>query len=160
MGLTEAEASQMLKRKAPQGDGDEDEILVRRVREKATERGGKHSDPATCNCRICVQPCQLCHYHVAIRLHKYCKTCEEEVKALTADASANGWLDDLEELHKTPSSWAAVMFDFIHQCPCHGPGLKRRKYDFDQNRVADMLRNKVFHAHLVPDLRLAPNPDC
>ena len=144
MGLTEAEPSQMLKRKAPQGDGDEEE---------SKEMGGKHSDPATCNCRICVQPCQLCHYHVAIRLHKYCKTCEEEVKALTADAGANGWMDAVEELHKTPSSWAASMLDFSHQCPCHGPGLKRRKYNFDPNRVADMLSDKVFDVHLVPKLR-------
>ena len=119
----------MPKRRAPMGDEDEEE---------GKEMGGKHSDPATCNCQICVQPCQLCRHNVAIRLHKYCKTCEEEVKALTADAGANGWMDVVEQLYKTPQTWKALMFDFSHQCPCHGPGPQRRKYDC--HRAADMLK--------------------
>ena len=124
----------MPKRRGPREEVDEKE---------KKEMGGKHSDPATCNCQICVQLCQLCQHNVAIRYNKYCKTCQEEVTALTADAGAHGWMDIVEKMHKTPQAWRALLSDFSQQCPCHGPSPKRRKYDC--NRAAVLLQ-KTFLA--------------
>ena len=121
----------MPKRRAPRGDEDEEE---------GKEMGGKHSDPATCNCQICVQPCQLGRHNVAVRLHRYCKLCAEEVEACMRDAGANGWSEVAEELNKNPNTWRALMYDFSLQCPCHGPGQKRQKYDSSR---ASRMRESV-----------------
>ena len=113
---------------------------------KGKDMAGKHSDPATCNCGICVRSCELCQHNVAVRLHRYCKLCAEEVEACMRDAGANGWSEVAEELNKNPNTWKALMYDFSRQCPCHGPGQKRQKYDSSR---ASRTRESVIPERIV-----------
>jgi len=96
--------------------------------EKRPKKDGLHSDPATCNCKICVRSCDLCQHNIAVRFHLYCKLCAEEVNACMADASANDWMAELQQVHETKSHWQGLMFDYSRKCPCHGPGTRRANF--------------------------------